>query len=407
MGTGPAAASAQVPGPQPAAVAAPSAATSVEYTLAFPEPHRRYVEVTAVFPATAGTPLQIRMSRTSPGRYALHEFAKNVSAESATDGSGRTIPLRRSGLHQWTATDHDGTVRFSYRVYGDTIDGTYLAVDETHAHMNIPATLAWSPGLEQRPARVRLVMPPGRSWRVATQLMPTGDPLVFTAPNLAYLMDSPIEFGDTAIRQFTVPVRDDGPSTTVRVALHHEGTDEEFDAFLRDVERIVLEQRAVFGELPAFEPGHYTFIADYLPWADGDGMEHRNSTVLTSSQSLAAARVGLLSTVAHELFHSWNAERIRPRSLEPFDLTDATFSAELWMAEGFTSYYGALTMSRAGLVPFDGMLNMLAGTINAVRQAPGRNVRSAAGMSQLAAFNDGARHADRTAAVNEYLSYYT
>ena len=53
--------------------------------------------------------------------------------------------------------------------------------------------------------------------------------------------------------------------------------------------------------------------------------------------------------MAHEFFHSWNVERIRPASLEPFNLEDANISGELWLAEGFTSYYAPLVMTRAGL----------------------------------------------------------
>ena len=98
------------------------------------------------------------------------------------------------------------------------------------------------------------------------------------------------------------------------------------------------EARAVFGELPAFEPGHYTFLATYAQGASGDGMEHRNSTVLTASAAIAQAERQLLGTVAHEFFHAWNVERIRPRSLEPFNFDDANVSSELWVAEGFTQY---------------------------------------------------------------------
>src|SRR6185369_4786454 len=96
-------------------------------------------------------------------------------------------------------------------------------------------------------------------------------------------------------------------------------------------------------------PGEYTFLADYLPYATRDGMEHRNSTVMTDSGSIGANRHSLLDTVAHEFFHSWNVERIRPRSLEPFDLERANLSGELWLAEGFTQYYGPLLVQRAGL----------------------------------------------------------
>jgi len=39
------------------------------------------------------------------------------------------------------------------------------------------------------------------------------------------------------------------------------------------------------------------------------------------------------------VLHSWNVERIRPKSLEPFNLDDVNMSGELWLAEGFTSYF--------------------------------------------------------------------
>jgi predicted metalloprotease with PDZ domain len=64
---------------------------------------------------------------------------------------------------------------------------------------------------------------------------------------------------------------------------------------------------------------------------------------------VAGERLSVLAAVAHEFFHGWNVERIRPRSLEPFNLEDVNMSGELWLAEGFTNYYGALLLHRAGL----------------------------------------------------------
>ena len=81
---------------------------------------------------------------------------------------------------------------------------TYLAVDASHAHMNIPATLMYVNDLSARPARVALVQPVGKAWKVATQLYPTADPEVFTAPDLAYFMDSPTELSAFGLRTWTV-----------------------------------------------------------------------------------------------------------------------------------------------------------------------------------------------------------
>jgi predicted metalloprotease with PDZ domain len=387
-------------------LAAPASAQPVEYRLTFTNHVQHLMDVEVTFSGVTADPLEIRMSRTSPGRYALHEFAKNVFEVRAEDGSGQPIALEQPNLHQWNARRHGGTVKLRYRLFGNRVDGTYAGIDADHAHLNIPATLMWARTLESRPVRVTLVPPPDVAWKPATQLFPTGDPFVFTAPNLAYLLDSPIQFSPHVLESFQVANGSRGP-VTIRVALHHAGTDEEAKAFVRDVERIVREQQAVFGELPAFEPGHYTFLATYRPGTSGDGMEHRNSTVVTSAASLRTSRAGLLGTVSHEFFHAWNVERIRPRSLEPFDFEDANMSGELWLAEGFTSYYGPLTLIRAGLTPLDQAVRGLEGTINAVVLTPGRRFRSAVDMSRLAPFVDAAVSVDPTNWENTFLSYYT
>ena len=85
------------------------------------------------------------------------------------------------------------------------------------------------------------------------------------------------------------------------------------------------------------------------PWGGGDGMEHRNSTVVASPISIRGAASRAFGTVAHEFFHCWNVERIRPKTLEPFNFEEANISGELWLAEGFTQDYGELVLQRAGL----------------------------------------------------------
>ena len=63
----------------------------------------------------------------------------------------------------------------TYRIFGDLVDGTYLGIDASHAHMNMPATLMWARGFEGRPARVTFTPPAGSGWKPATQLFPTPD----------------------------------------------------------------------------------------------------------------------------------------------------------------------------------------------------------------------------------------
>jgi predicted metalloprotease with PDZ domain len=376
------------------------AAAPVQYRFSFPEPQHRWMQVEVSFTELDDGPLELRMSRSSPGRYAVHDFAKNVYDVHAYTRDGRELAATRPDASGWRISGHGGSAKIRYKVYGDRVDGTYLAIDETHAHLNMPASIMWARGLDERPATLTFEPPPGSAWQVATQLHPGTTAFEFTAPNLQYLMDSPTEVGPIAIRQFTVGSR------RFRFAIHHTGTDAALTAFVSAVEQIVGQEGAIFGEYPDYEPGYYTFIADYLPFASGDGMEHRNSTILTSSSSIEGDRADLLGAVAHEFFHSWNVERIRPRSLEPFDFDRANPSGELWLAEGFTQYYGPLALERAGLVDVASAARTFGELVDTVASSAGRLVRSLEEMSLLAPFVDGARPIDRTNWSRTAISYY-
>jgi predicted metalloprotease with PDZ domain len=380
--------------------AAAQARSGPEYRLSFPDAVHHVMQIEATFHNAPSQPLRLHMSRSSPGRYAAFEFASNVFEESFTDNSGKPLTVEKPDPRSWVVTSHDGTVHVAYKLFGDRVDGTFLAIDLTHAHINFPATVMWAEGLNDRPVRVTFVLPDGSDWKIATQLYPTPDAQTFTAPNLQYLMDSPAELSHFVLRTFQVHGLSPGSKTqTIRIVAHTQATDAELDTYFAGVQKLVREEQAVFGELPEFEPGYYTFLADYLPWDGRDGMEHRNSTVMTG-QKLD------LSTAAHEFFHSWNVKRIRPKGLEPFDFRDVNMSGEMFLAEGFTQYYGNLSMLRSGITPV-GDLGAFVGDLAYVLSAPGGTYRSAMDMSRLAPLVDGSSDDFPKYWSNDFVSYYS
>jgi len=378
---------------------------SLSYRLSFEERTRESMTVELTIDGVRGPFLDLRMSRSSPGRYGPHDFAGRVSDVEISSLDGVTSSARRTGAGIWRIEQPGSSLRVRYRVSGSRIDGTYFAIDDTHAHINIPATLMWARGLENAPVTVRFDLPEDSSWRIATQLFPGTDDRTFTAPNLQYLMDSPTELSAFSFRTFTAGSAAD--TATFRLAVHHDGTDTEVDTLQAGVERIVQEARGVFGEFPRFDGGTYTFIADYLPRASDDGMEHRNSTILTSSTPLRADMTSALGTVSHEFFHAWNVERIRPRSLEPFDLTRVNPSNELWLAEGFTQYYGSLLLARAGLLPEAGFAREMSQLVGRVLASRARTTRSLEQMSALGAVVDSPTAVVPFNVSDVFLSYYT
>ncbi|MEE2777475.1 MAG: PDZ domain-containing protein [Acidobacteriota bacterium] len=376
-----------------------AAQPSISYRLSFPGYRHHEAHVELRVEGLSG-PLEMRMARSSPGRYRLHEFARNIYAASAVDGGGEAIALRRPDSSAWIADTHDGIVVFSYTVYGDLVSGTYSAIDETHAHLNPPSVLVRPIGIGG-PVEVRIA-PPEPDWRIATQLEPTEDPHVFRSPSLDYLLDSPIEIGNFVLREW----QQGTPPQAFRMAVHHRGTNAEIDDYIEMTRAVVAAGEAVFGELPSFDFGTYTFLVDYLPWADGDAMEHRNSTPLVSSLELAESAITLLETLSHEFFHVWNVERIRPEALEPFPFDETIHTDALWFAEGFTNYYDGLLLRRADLWSDVRFARDLTETIDRVVRSPGPGFGSPVDMSRRAAFRDRGVWVDPQNAGNTFLSYY-
>ncbi len=374
--------------------------SSVKYELKFPNAVHHEAEIRATFSGVSQPVLEIIMSRSSPGRYALHEFAKNVYNFRATDGQGHALNVVRPTPYGWNVSGHHGTVVVEYTLFGDRVDGTYAAIDPTHAHLNIPAALVWAHGFEQSRSTLSFEMPAGSNWKVATQLIPEGSGL-WSAPNLEWLMDSPVELSNFDMPEWKVE------DATFRLALHHQGSAEQASAYAELCKAVVLEEEGIFGAFPKYEGGAYTFLVDYLPYASGDGMEHRDSTVVSGRVQLPEAAHFAIGAISHEFFHSWNVKRIRPRSLEPFDFEHADMSGELWFAEGFTNYYGPLTLERAGISTQEQFLSGMGRTVNGILNSPGRNFNSAVEMSRLAPFVDAARSIDQTNFENIFISYYS
>jgi len=78
----------------------------------------------------------------------------------------------------------------------------------------------------------------------------------------------------------------------------------------------------------------------------------------------------------------------------------------LWIAEGFTQYYGILMYHRAGFEDSAEFLRSLSETISTIENSPASKLMSAEASSMAAPFIDGALHRQRTNLSNTSLSYY-
>lgn len=379
-------------------------AQTIHYDVSFPNIVHHEARIALSVSDAPQKEMLLRMSRSSPGRYATHEFGKNVYDVKAFDKAGKPVKIKRVDGDVYKVSDINGFLKVEYTLYANHADGTYAGIDQNSVHLNMPATFMWVKGLEKSPMEVRFNLPQNTQWTIATQLKTTGEPHTFMAPDLQYFMDSPTKIGKLTIKEWSVPNPGNKPAK-FQLALEAKGSDSLATAFANKVKRITEEARMVFGEFPAFDNGHYTFLASINPYVKGDGMEHRNSTMI----SLPVAFDGsdnLLGVFSHEFFHTWNVERIRPKTLEPFNFEKSNMSFELWFAEGFTQYYGELLLERAGFDSIDEYCRTLSSLVNTKENTVGARRISPVEASTNAVFVDAGVAVDKTNYPNMYTSYY-
>ena len=380
-------------------------AQRVSYIVSFANLAHHEAQVELIVSEIGNRTAVFHMSRSSPGRYATHEFGKNIYDVRALDQNGKPLTITRTDGDVYEVIRHNGYIRVQYTLYGNYADGTYVGLDPDGIHLNMPGAFLWMKGLDNSPITIHFNIPAEWHWTVATQLQPTNDSLTFLARNFQYFMDCPTKIGPLHYRKWEVK-NPDGKAYTFRVALDGGNDDTAFTNFADKVQRIVAQAQAVYGETPAYDYGTYTFLASINPYVHGDGMEHRNSTMISIPLAFRDDD-RLLEVFAHEFFHCWNVKRIRPRTLEPFNFEKSDMSYELWFAEGFTQYYGGLLEERAGFVrDTDYVKRTVAGLIRVKTNAPGARLYSPVQASEEAVFTDAGVSIDKTNFPNIFASYY-
>jgi predicted metalloprotease with PDZ domain len=346
-------------------------------------------------------PLQFQMAKWSPGRYGVFDFAKNVQEFRAVAENAATRAVTRVDDQTWSVAPMGATtLTISYKVFGNDLSGTFSQLDSRHANYNGASIFMYVVG--HKPDPVKLTIQPPAGWRIVNGRMEQRGQTEWLFPNWDVLIDTSTEIApdwtqDTFQvdgKKYHVVVHSFGPEGGKRAAL------------VRDIEKIVRAQVAMWGA-PEFE--EYTFLFHFA--ADdhsGDGMEHLTSTQIIEPGTLAEPNIyeAALSTASHEFFHVWNVKRLRPQELGPWDFTRPLSTRSLWVAEGFTTYYGHLMLRRAGLWNDKRYLERLADTIKRIEGAPGSRLMSAEESSLSAPFIDDAPHAQLTNIENTTISYY-
>ena len=403
------------PRPGVGTLRAPNRADTIAYTVATPDPASHLYQIGLTVRGALPDTLRLVLPVWSPGRYARVDFARNLQDFAATDANRRALHWSKLGGSTWgvltegAGVGREQTVHIRYRIFANDLSGTYSVLDTAHANWNGAGLFVYVEG--HKPDPVTLTIRPPTGWRVING--PQGNPgrelatmdsaVAFRFPNYDELIDAPTEVVPAAhvsIDSFVVDGR------RYRVMLHHNGPLDPAvrQRFVNGARAIVARENRVIAPPPLAQ---YTFLA-HAGYGGGDGMEHLTSTEIITPRPLvdSATALRFLGTVAHEYFHTWNVKRIRPAALGPFDYTEAQHEPSLWVAEGWTQYYGELTPVRVGLVSRADWYAALGRRLQLVSTSPARLERSPRAASFDAPFFDGARPPMQVDAGETFLTYY-
>lgn len=348
----------------------------IRYSVSLDNPERHLFHVEIALSTMGVENLALEFPAWSPGRYFIYDFARNVQELEAWGEDNLPCSVTKITKGRWEiATRGAESLRITYKMFGDTLSGTFSQLDDRHAAINGSSLFGYIIGREGEEIELSINHPEG--WHLYTSLprRRRRGAAVWVATNYDVLIDSPIEVGRPLHRKF----KHEGVDYHVVLDIASgEGTrasatvKERIDRYIGELETIVAAYTRTFGA-PEFDSYH--FFVNIDPSASGgDGMEHLNSTrlVLAGYITNDADYRALVAVSSHEFFHIWNVKRMRPRELGPFNYAQEHHTTLLWFAEGFTQYYGHLMAARSGVWDEKELLKSLASEVNNVDKAPGR-----------------------------------
>ena len=310
---------------------------TIRYEVSLDHPEKHLFQVSMIIPDVTGE-VTVQMPAWN-ALYQIRDFSSHVRQVEAFVENAKA-PIEKVDKQTWhiTAT---GTVTVRYATYWDEPGPFATQLNMDHAFINPAMILMFVPGRCSEATQLFLPDVP-QQWEAAgatlTMLESTGAArnFVFGAKGYDKLADGPIEAGKFDEYDLS------GVSPRITVVVH--GDNWKRGRIEEDLKRICQYELRLMGGAP-FE--HYTFILHIGKAAAGGvggGMEHANSTAIGVSSDEF-----LPGVAAHEFFHLWNVERIRPASLEPVDYSKEQYTRALWFAEGVTSTYASYTLVRSGI----------------------------------------------------------
>jgi predicted metalloprotease with PDZ domain len=369
---------------------------AVKHTVSFPNDREQVILVRSEFPVNA--PLtELMMPNWTPGSYHIQEFAANVNGISAHTADGIDVSLQKVSKDRWQIdTSQLDKLVLSYEVFTPKLSVRNSWASRAFSLINGASLFLYSAESQDQVQLLSIIVDESRG-ATYTAMPRASDGINYRAANYRELVDNPVAVAKALSYRFNVDDQD--------YVLLNVGGSEFWDGqqAVLDVEKIVTQTQSFWQVNPLERP--YWFL-NFAVGGSG-GLEHDHSTVLMTGRWQIRNRqeyIKWLSLVAHEFFHVWNVRRMQPAELANDEYQIEQYTRQLWLAEGLSSYYDNLLLSRAGLINPNEYLELLAKDIHRLEIAPGRHLQSVADASFDAWIRQYQPNANT---LNSTISYYT
>jgi predicted metalloprotease with PDZ domain len=314
-----------------------------------------------------------------PGSYMIRDFAKNIVKISAQDNSGQDISLLKLDKQTWQAAAVSTALTIQYQVYAFDLSVRGAYINDEMAFFNGTNMFLAVAGQTDKPCGLTLQKPIQADlshWQVATT-MPTDmqDSHTFGeywAHNYEELIDHPVLLGEFDILPFSVADVD----FELILAGGHQA---DVKRITKDLIKICEHHIEFFADSPPIN--RYQFITLLTDNAFG-GLEHMSSTALMYNRNnlpslsdtgkMTDGYQVFLSLCSHEFFHTWHVKRIKPEELFTAPLDKERYTQQLWIYEGFTSYYDDFSLLRCGLITQSEYLKVVGQNLTRLLRNKGR-----------------------------------
>ena len=330
-----------------------------------PTNDRQQLQIEMSFDVATPT-VELQLPSWSPGMYSIQNSWETLHNLMATDEAGSSLDVTHPKGDTWTITTGSAkhiTVLYKRPLQRARFDADQAASETDVIHYGAQPVYLYIVGRKNEPCLLELTVPAG--WKTALGLRrvrSAGGHPMYVAKNYDELADNPVTAGPY-------------------IEEHYKEFDKEHILVFRGPARNWVDrQKALqmarfvtqieadfFGELPYEEYAWHFWVYEGTPLAGGT--EHASSTEMHLATEEGS---NTLQGMAHEFFHVWNAKRIRPRQLGPFDYTQLPHTGALWWIEGVTDYYSMLLPYRYGAWNREAFLVRALDEIRQVRSNPAR-----------------------------------